>query len=61
MFTNRLGPELAIWAPEVNAEAVLAVGATKFKEVIPFESITGVIMAYNESLTITFVSLNCFL
>lgn len=56
MFANRLGPELAIWAPEVNAAAVLAVGATKFKEVVPVESISGIIMAYNESLTLTFVS-----
>ena len=56
IFANRLRPELDIWAPEVDANAVMAVGATKFKEIVPFESIAGVIMAYNESLTVTFVS-----
>lgn len=60
MFVNQLRPELAKWAPEVDADAVLRVGATRFKEVVPIESITGVVMAYNNAVRIVFCELGPF-
>jgi len=59
LFSNQLKPALAHFAPEVDAKAVFAVGATAFRSVVPEESVPGVILAYNQALTRVFVSPFC--
>ena len=56
IFSNQLRSGLAHFAPEVNVEAVFAVGATAFRTVVPQASVPGVILAYNQALTRIFVS-----
>jgi len=55
-FTNSLGPALAKFAPSVNAGFVIGVGATSLREAVHADELEGVLMAYNEALTHTFVS-----
>jgi hypothetical protein len=54
---NSLLPALAKFAPEVDAERVAGAGATDFGSVVPASSVPGVILAYNEALITTVVSL----
>jgi hypothetical protein len=56
IFSNQLRSALAKFAPEVNVEAVVAVGATAFRGVVQRASVPGVILAYNHALTRVFVS-----
>jgi hypothetical protein len=58
IFSNQLKPALANFAPEVNAEAVLGVGATNFRKVVDEGSVEGVVLAYNLALTTVFVSVS---
>ncbi|RDL40972.1 uncharacterized protein BP5553_00951 [Venustampulla echinocandica] len=51
IFSNHLVSALAKFAPEVDALRVLDVGATNFRSVIAVESVPGVILAYNQSIT----------
>jgi hypothetical protein len=59
IFSNQLGPALKHFAPTVDVEAVYAVGATTFTNVITEAEVPGVILAYNQALTRVFVSLPC--
>jgi len=54
LFSNQLKDALPHFAPEVDAQAVLAVGATAFRSVVPVGSVPGVILAYNQALTRVF-------
>ncbi|KAF4627086.1 hypothetical protein G7Y89_g11074 [Cudoniella acicularis] len=54
IFSNQLGPALAYYAPEVDAAAVFAVGATNFRSVVPASSVAGVVLAYNRAITRVF-------
>lgn len=55
-FSNQLRPALARWAPDVDPEVVFAVGATAFRGVLQEGQVKGVVRAYDEALTKTFVS-----
>ena len=56
IFTNSLGPALDKFAPAVNAQFVINVGATNLRSAVPESELSGVLMAYNEALMHTFVS-----
>jgi hypothetical protein len=55
-FTNSLGPALREFAPNVSAKFVIDTGATNLRDVIRAGELNGVLMAYNQALTHTFVS-----
>jgi hypothetical protein len=64
IFTNSLAPALEKFAPSVDAQFVINVGATKLRCTVPASEFRGVLMAYNQALMHTFVSfalraLNC--
>jgi len=56
VFSNQLGPALAKYAPDVDAQLLLAVGATNFRSVVDGASVGRVVQAYNLALTRVFVS-----
>ncbi len=56
VFSNQLRGALEKFAPDVDAAAVLAVGATAFKSVVKPEQVGEVVRAYNQALTRAFVS-----
>lgn len=58
-FENSLSPALARFAPEVNSAEVANAGATDFRSIVPASSVPGVLNAFNETLTVTFVSPAC--
>jgi hypothetical protein len=53
-FSGALPKSLATHAPGVSHELVEQAGASGFRDVIPKESLTGVIEAYNDSLNQVF-------
>ena len=53
VFNNRLLSQVAVYAPTVNANVLLHVGATDLASVIPAASLPGVRLAYNNALTNT--------
>jgi hypothetical protein len=55
LFTNQLRTGLAHFAPTVDAEKILAVGATAFRTVVTPSQVPGVVLAYNQALTRIFV------
>jgi hypothetical protein len=55
LFSSQLKIALPHFAPEVDASAVFAVGATAFRTVVPEASVPGVVLAYNRALTRVFV------
>jgi len=57
VFSNQLGPALARYAPDVDAQKLLAVGATNFRSVVDGADVGRVVQAYNLALTRVFVSL----
>jgi hypothetical protein len=56
LFENQVGPALEIFAPGVDAQTVLSVGATAFRSVVSPEEEVGVVLAYNRAITRVFVS-----
>jgi len=56
IFTNQLKSALAHFAPTVDSERILAVGATSFKTVVTPSQVPGVVLAYNQALTKLYVS-----
>lgn len=54
IFANSLRSALATFAPEVDANKVISVGATSFRTVVSESSVPKVILAYNKALTATF-------
>ena len=50
LFTNQLKTALAHFAPTVDAEKILAVGATAFRTVVTPSEVPGVLLAYNQAL-----------
>ncbi|KNG49244.1 c2 domain-containing protein [Stemphylium lycopersici] len=60
VFTNQLIKNLASIVPDLDASLVLNTGATELKHAIDPEYISGVLVAYNKTLTQTFyVSVAC--
>lgn len=57
VFSNQLGPALRKFVPDVDAEALLKVGATNFRNVVSEQEVGRVVEAYNLALTRVFVSL----
>lgn len=47
IFSHSLDDGLATYAPIVDAQEVLAAGATAFREVVKPEEVLGVLQAYN--------------
>lgn len=56
VLLNELPKALAVYAPNVNATEVIAMGATNFRAVVDEGSVDAVVLAYNEAITTTFVS-----
>lgn len=55
-FSSSLRSSLTKYAPSVNATLVFDVGAAKVREAVTSEQLSGVLIAYNHSITNTFVS-----
>ena len=55
VFTNSLGPALNKFAPSIDKQFILNVGATSLRSVVPASELRGVLMAYNQALVHTFV------
>ena len=53
IFNNRLLKQVVIYAPKVNPESLLHIGATNLAQSIPAASLPGVKLAYNDALTNT--------
>ena len=49
VFSNALSHNLATYAPEVNAKAVITAGATAVREGVPAASLSDVLLAYSKS------------
>ena len=56
IFRNKLAPALAIDAPSVDPQAIMDAGAYELAKVVPPDALVGVIRAYNDALSQTFVS-----
>lgn len=54
VFTNQLIKNLAVIVPDLDAGIVLNTGATELKHVIDSRFLSGVLTAYNKTLTETF-------
>ena len=54
-FANSLKSSIKQYAPGVDANEILSVGATNFRTVVPDSAVPGVILAYNKALTSIFV------
>ena len=57
-FSSSLKSALRKYAPGVNAELVSELGAVGLRGAVGSEQLPGVLKAYNEAVTHTFVSLN---
>ena len=55
VFTNKLVDYVLQYAPGVDPTIILATGATMVRQVVPEASLPGVILAYSDALTKTFV------
>jgi hypothetical protein len=61
VFTSQLIKELAICAPTVNAQSVVAAGAAAVASVVSPGNLPGVLEAYNKSIVTVYVaSTHCF-
>jgi hypothetical protein len=50
IFDSSLRPQILEHAPGVDADAVIAVGATKFRDIVSAQDLPGVLVAYANSL-----------
>lgn len=50
-FSNQLRPASRVFAPEADADAIFAVGTTRFRTVVYAADMPGVVLAYNRALT----------
>lgn len=58
LFTSRLVREIAIHAPDVDAQAVINAGAEAVAAVVSAADLPAIIQAYNVAITTTFVSIS---
>jgi hypothetical protein len=56
VFSNRLVPALREFSPLLNAQDIINAGATGVRPVVSEEDLPGVLLAFNQALTETFVS-----
>lgn len=54
---NTLPSALNRYAPNANAQLIIATGATTFRSVVDQTDLPGVVLAYNLAITKSFVSL----
>lgn len=62
IFAQTLKKKIPEYAPSVNAEAVIAAGATGFRQVVSAQNLPGVLVAYAKSIDQVFylnVALSC--
>ncbi|MCJ1378823.1 hypothetical protein MMC17_001922 [Xylographa soralifera] len=50
IFGTSLRSNLAIYAPDANAEAIIAAGATAVRNAVPASSLPGVLLAYSKAV-----------
>lgn len=50
IFVTSLGPELLKQAPNADAQAIIAAGATNFRKITSKQDLPGVLLAYSNSL-----------
>ncbi len=50
ILSTTLVHELPILAPGINTEAVIAAGASSFREVVPKALLRGVLLAYDQAI-----------
>ena len=55
VFVNKFVEYIAMYAPELDPALVLALGATRFRDVVPPELHGAVTLAYNDALTKVFL------
>jgi hypothetical protein len=55
VFTNQLIKNLSAAVPDLNPAIVLQTGATELKNAVPAQYLAGVLTAYNDTLTTTFI------
>lgn len=53
-FTNSLGKALHTFAPSIDVNTLLVAGASAIREVVPRQSLHGVLLAYNQALNNVF-------
>ena len=56
LFTSKLLTALATYAPQVNAQTVVAAGAAGVRRVVGASDLPDVLEAYNEAILVCFVS-----
>jgi hypothetical protein len=57
LFNSQLVKQLAVYAPNVDAQLVVAAGAAAVSSVISSDSLPAVLEAYNQAIISVFVSL----
>ncbi len=55
IFSNQLIENVPKYAPNVNPGVVIAAGATHLREIVPADSLAGVLEAYAKALRTTFI------
>lgn len=56
LFSSQLVNALAIYAPQVDAQAVISAGAESVRKVVSPENLYAVLVAYNTAIAKTMVS-----
>lgn len=56
VFINRLQPALHQYLPHVPPESIIRAGATNARSAVPASDLPGLILAYNQAITQTWVS-----
>jgi hypothetical protein len=54
IFSTTLTHELPIFAPGINVHAVIAAGASNFRDVVPKALLRGVLLAYDRAINRVF-------
>jgi hypothetical protein len=54
IFSTTLTHELPIFAPSINVHAVIAAGASNFRDVVPKALLRGVLLAYDRAINRVF-------
>lgn len=54
LFSTSLAEKIAEEAPSLNADLIIAAGATAFRTIVPEDLIPAVLIAYVESIDLTF-------
>ena len=55
IFANKLIHYLQANVPEINPMAVIAIGATQFRNSLPASRASGIVLSYMQSLRVVFI------